>query len=171
MLSPFPKFSCPSGVSFVTNAIKQFKLHSFPPSDPWLLPHTSHALSNPIKRSRSVHSADSWRGHSSTRDIDIECRNQSGWFLSIVSCLPSSDHLVSSQSSRRSAVLAGQMFPGPVIRGQKGDRFQLNVVNNLDDSTMERSTSVVCLQRVSYCKKLTLLEALAWHFPERDELG
>jgi FtsP/CotA-like multicopper oxidase with cupredoxin domain len=41
------------------------------------------------------------------------------------------------------AVLAGGTFPGPVIRGCKGDRFQLNVINHLTDATMLRSTSIV----------------------------
>ncbi|KAF8237984.1 laccase 2 precursor [Tricholoma matsutake] len=47
----------------------------------------------------------------------------------------------------RSAVLAGgtpesASFPGPLIRGVKGDRFLLNVVDLLTDSTMLKSTSI-----------------------------
>lgn len=41
------------------------------------------------------------------------------------------------------AVLPGGTFPGPVIRGNKGDRFQINVVDHLTDATMLRSTSIV----------------------------
>jgi iron transport multicopper oxidase len=40
-------------------------------------------------------------------------------------------------------VLAGGMFPGPVVKGYKGDRFQINVVNLLNDDTMLKTTSVV----------------------------
>jgi iron transport multicopper oxidase len=42
-----------------------------------------------------------------------------------------------------SAVLAGGTFPGPVIRGVKGDRFKLNVIDRLKDARMLRSTSIV----------------------------
>jgi len=41
------------------------------------------------------------------------------------------------------AVLPGGTFPGPVIRGYKGDRFKINVINRLTDGTMLRSTSIV----------------------------
>ncbi|KAG6917345.1 hypothetical protein DXG01_002916 [Tephrocybe rancida] len=43
---------------------------------------------------------------------------------------------------KRSAVLAGGTFPGPVISGNKGDRFRLNVVNRLTDDSMAKSTSI-----------------------------
>ncbi|KAG5634298.1 Acyl-coenzyme A oxidase 2 [Sphagnurus paluster] len=47
----------------------------------------------------------------------------------------------------RSAVLAGSTvtnadFPGPLIVGKKGDRFQLNVIDSLTDNTMLKSTSI-----------------------------
>ncbi|KAF8076630.1 laccase [Lyophyllum atratum] len=47
----------------------------------------------------------------------------------------------------RSAVLAGSTetnvaFPGPLITGNKGDRFQLNVIDSLTDNTMLKSTSI-----------------------------
>jgi len=41
------------------------------------------------------------------------------------------------------AVLPGGTFPGPVIRGNKGDRFRLNVINHLTDATMLQSTTIV----------------------------
>ena len=41
------------------------------------------------------------------------------------------------------AVLPEGVFPGPVIRGNKGDRFQINVINELKDPSMLRSTSIV----------------------------
>ncbi|KAF8998386.1 laccase [Cyathus striatus] len=47
----------------------------------------------------------------------------------------------------RSAVLAGAAadsasFPGPVVTGNKGDHFQLNVIDSLTDTTMLRGTSI-----------------------------
>ncbi|GLB41415.1 putative multicopper oxidase family protein [Lyophyllum shimeji] len=42
----------------------------------------------------------------------------------------------------RSTVLADGIFPGPVIRGNKGDRFKINVLDRLTDPTMLRSTSI-----------------------------
>ncbi|KAH9946367.1 phenoloxidase [Epithele typhae] len=42
----------------------------------------------------------------------------------------------------RAAVLAGGTFPGALITGQKGDRFQINVINELTNHTMLKSTSI-----------------------------
>ncbi|KAG6844220.1 Acyl-coenzyme A oxidase 2 [Tephrocybe sp. NHM501043] len=47
----------------------------------------------------------------------------------------------------RSSVLAGNSatngsFPGPLITANKGDHFQINVINQLTDTTMETSTSI-----------------------------
>lgn len=42
----------------------------------------------------------------------------------------------------RSAVLANGLVPGPTIRGNKGDTFNLNVIDSLTDNTMLRSTSI-----------------------------
>ncbi|KAI0710384.1 Cupredoxin [Cerioporus squamosus] len=39
-------------------------------------------------------------------------------------------------------VLAGGSFPGPLIIGQKGDHFQINVVDQLTNHTMLKSTSI-----------------------------
>jgi hypothetical protein len=65
------------------------------------------------------------------------------------------------------AVLNGGVFPGPVIRGRKGDRFQLNLINELTDGTMLRSTSIVCPN--IYCLNSYLLStaALAWRLAAR----
>ncbi|TFY75864.1 hypothetical protein EWM64_g8147 [Hericium alpestre] len=41
-----------------------------------------------------------------------------------------------------STVVAGDTFPGPLIRGNKGDNFQINVHNNLTDTSMDLVTSV-----------------------------
>ncbi|KJA22015.1 multicopper oxidase [Hypholoma sublateritium FD-334 SS-4] len=55
--------------------------------------------------------------------------------------------VISPDGFSRSAVLAGAVsgaatFPGPLIVGQKGDTFNLNLVNNLDDTSMLVSTSI-----------------------------
>ncbi|KAF7358933.1 Laccase 4 [Mycena sanguinolenta] len=42
----------------------------------------------------------------------------------------------------RSTVLAGGTFPGPLIKGNKGDRFQINVQDKLTDRTMVTNTSI-----------------------------
>ncbi|KAK0229720.1 laccase 1 AVT [Armillaria nabsnona] len=42
----------------------------------------------------------------------------------------------------RSTVLAGGVFPGPLISGNKGDQFHINVINDLTDPTMVVSTSI-----------------------------
>ncbi|KAI0312273.1 multicopper redoxase [Amylostereum chailletii] len=42
----------------------------------------------------------------------------------------------------RSSVLAGGTFPGPVIRGTKGDRFLINVTDNLVDTNQDVVTTI-----------------------------
>ncbi|KAG6855929.1 hypothetical protein H0H87_009363 [Tephrocybe sp. NHM501043] len=42
----------------------------------------------------------------------------------------------------RPSVLADGTFPGPLIAGNKGDRFQLNVIDSLTDSRMLRATTI-----------------------------
>ena len=75
-----------------------------------------------------------------------------------------------------STVLAGGTFPGPVIRGFKGDQFLINVVNALTDDTMVRTTSVVRSPH-SYSMAVNLTKeklqqlALAWDIPEAVKLG
>ncbi|KAJ7474865.1 laccase 1 [Mycena latifolia] len=49
---------------------------------------------------------------------------------------------ISPDGFQRSAVLANGVFPGPLIAANKGDSFSLNVVNQLSDPTMLRSTSI-----------------------------
>jgi iron transport multicopper oxidase len=41
-----------------------------------------------------------------------------------------------------SAVLAGGVYPGPLIKGNKGDNFQINVIDNLTEGSMLKSTSI-----------------------------
>ncbi|KAG6809159.1 hypothetical protein H0H92_001364 [Tricholoma furcatifolium] len=50
--------------------------------------------------------------------------------------------VISPDGYARSAVLAGDTFPGPPITGLKGDRFVLNVVNGLTDGSMAKTTSI-----------------------------
>ncbi|KAI0730508.1 laccase C [Earliella scabrosa] len=42
----------------------------------------------------------------------------------------------------RDAVLAGNTFPGPLITGNKGDNFKINVVDQLTNETMLTATSI-----------------------------
>ncbi|KAJ7606635.1 laccase 1 precursor [Roridomyces roridus] len=49
---------------------------------------------------------------------------------------------ISPDGFQRSSVLANSVFPGPLITGTKGASFDLNVVNQLTDPTMLRSTSI-----------------------------
>ncbi|KIK54008.1 hypothetical protein GYMLUDRAFT_49075 [Collybiopsis luxurians FD-317 M1] len=42
----------------------------------------------------------------------------------------------------RSGVLAEGVFPGPLIKGNKGDNFQINVINELTNGTMLKTTSI-----------------------------
>nr|ABW75771.2 laccase [Cyathus bulleri] len=55
--------------------------------------------------------------------------------------------VISPDGFNRSAVLAGGTadnadFPGPLVTGNKGDHFQLNVIDSLTDTTMLRGTSI-----------------------------
>ncbi|KAF8260114.1 Cupredoxin, partial [Lactarius quietus] len=38
--------------------------------------------------------------------------------------------------------LAGGVFPGPIIRGKKGDTFSINVTDHLEDTSMDLATSI-----------------------------
>ncbi|KAG6813458.1 hypothetical protein H0H92_010792 [Tricholoma furcatifolium] len=42
----------------------------------------------------------------------------------------------------RVATLAGGDFPGPILSGEKGDCFSINVINNLTDNSMATTTSI-----------------------------
>ncbi|KAF9461170.1 laccase [Collybia nuda] len=59
-----------------------------------------------------------------------------------VADLEISNALVSPDGFERSATLAGGTFPGPVIVGNKGDKFALNIINSLTDSSMYLDTSI-----------------------------
>ncbi|KAJ7147572.1 yellow laccase [Mycena crocata] len=49
---------------------------------------------------------------------------------------------ISPDGFKRSSTLANSVFPGPLITSNKGDSFNLNVVNQLNDPTMLKSTSI-----------------------------
>ncbi|THU93994.1 laccase [Dendrothele bispora CBS 962.96] len=49
---------------------------------------------------------------------------------------------VSPDGFSRTAALAGGAVIGSVVTGNKGDNFQINVINELDDDTMLKSTSI-----------------------------
>ncbi|KIK92618.1 laccase [Paxillus rubicundulus Ve08.2h10] len=56
--------------------------------------------------------------------------------------LPIVNGVVSPDGFLKSAVLAGGTLPGPVIAGQKGDTFKINVTNYLTDDSMLTGTTV-----------------------------
>ncbi|KAG6810472.1 hypothetical protein H0H92_011707 [Tricholoma furcatifolium] len=59
-----------------------------------------------------------------------------------ISDLVISNEFISPDGFNRSTVLAGGTFPGVAIIGQKGDHFQLNVIDTLTDDSMVLSTSI-----------------------------
>ncbi|KAF8474377.1 laccase [Russula ochroleuca] len=56
--------------------------------------------------------------------------------------LPIVNEQVAPDGFSRPAALAGSTFPGPIISGTKGAEFSINVVDNLNDSSMDLGTSV-----------------------------
>ncbi|KAF9256758.1 hypothetical protein L218DRAFT_982113 [Marasmius fiardii PR-910] len=53
-----------------------------------------------------------------------------------------SNMAVNPDGFQRNAVVVNSSVVGPVITGQKGDTFKINVVNNLNDPEMERTTTI-----------------------------
>ncbi|THU99584.1 laccase lcc5 [Dendrothele bispora CBS 962.96] len=53
-----------------------------------------------------------------------------------------SNALVSPDGFNRTACLAGGTVIGTLVSGNKGDRFEINVINQLDDDTMLKTTSI-----------------------------
>nr|AAM66348.1 laccase 2 [Trametes sp. C30]AAM66349.1 laccase 2 [Trametes sp. C30] len=49
---------------------------------------------------------------------------------------------ISPDGFTRAAVVANNQFPGPLITGNKGDNFQINVIDNLSNDTMLTSTTI-----------------------------
>ncbi|KAH9963470.1 Cupredoxin, partial [Lactifluus volemus] len=56
--------------------------------------------------------------------------------------LPIVNENIAPDGYPRSTVLAGGTFPGPIIRGTKGAEFSINVVDQLEDASMDLGTSV-----------------------------
>ncbi|KAG2054190.1 laccase [Suillus hirtellus] len=52
------------------------------------------------------------------------------------------NNVIAPDGFERSATLVNGIFPGPLIAAQKGDNFSIQVVNELTDETMFKSTSV-----------------------------
>ncbi|KAG7096238.1 hypothetical protein E1B28_003687 [Marasmius oreades] len=65
-----------------------------------------------------------------------------GPIISPLTNLPIVNAQVSPDGFARSAVLAGGTFPGPVIAGRRDDIFSINVLDQLQDTSMLRSTSI-----------------------------
>ncbi|KAG1878718.1 laccase [Suillus tomentosus] len=59
-----------------------------------------------------------------------------------VTDLTIANRVIAPDGFKRSATLAGGIFPGPLIKAQKNDNFSINVVNQLQDKDMPLSTSV-----------------------------
>nr|WEX25378.1 laccase [Coriolopsis gallica] len=59
-----------------------------------------------------------------------------------VADLAISNGAVSPDGFSRQAILVNDVFPSPLITGNKGDRFQLNVIDNMTNHTMLKSTSI-----------------------------
>ncbi|OBZ74795.1 Laccase-2 [Grifola frondosa] len=59
-----------------------------------------------------------------------------------LSDLPIVNAVISPDGFPRAAVLAGGTFPGPLITGQKGDNFKINVIDELTNATMLKTTSI-----------------------------
>ncbi|KAJ7142656.1 laccase [Mycena epipterygia] len=49
---------------------------------------------------------------------------------------------ISPDGYSRSAVLADGLFPGPLVQGKKGDRFQLNIIDHLTEEDTLTGTSI-----------------------------
>lgn len=58
------------------------------------------------------------------------------------SLLPVVNRGIAPDGYRRAATLAGGTFPGPLITGKKGDRFAIDVRNDLRDKSMDLVTSI-----------------------------
>nr|QJT78376.1 laccase 1 [Trametes hirsuta] len=52
------------------------------------------------------------------------------------------DAAIAPDGFLRDAIVTNGVFPAPLIKGNKGDRFQLNVIDNLTNHTMLKSTSI-----------------------------
>lgn len=65
-----------------------------------------------------------------------------GWPIAEVYHLDIVNRDITPDGFTRQAVLAGGTFPGPLIKGFKGDNFRIHVHNYLTNSTMNKTTTV-----------------------------
>ncbi|KAF7798559.1 hypothetical protein EIP86_009781 [Pleurotus ostreatoroseus] len=63
--------------------------------------------------------------------------------LGSVTNLHISNAAVSPDGFSRDAVVVEGRFPSPIIKGNKGDNFKINVINELKDENLNTSTSIV----------------------------
>jgi iron transport multicopper oxidase len=57
--------------------------------------------------------------------------------------LPIQNKNIAPDGFKRPTTLANGEYPGPLIKGNKGDTFKINVENQLHDLSMLKSTSIV----------------------------
>lgn len=69
-------------------------------------------------------------------------RRSSANVLGPVTDLEVVNKVIAPDGYSRSTVLAGGTFPGPLIAAQKGDQFRINVINRLNDTSMNTTTSI-----------------------------
>ncbi|EMD32460.1 laccase [Gelatoporia subvermispora B] len=82
--------------------------------------------------------------YSNTRIVAVLLSITAGAFSAIgpVAQLEISNGAVSPDGISRQAVLAGGQFPGPLIQGNKGSNFLIDVIDNLTNHTMLKTTSI-----------------------------
>ncbi|KAJ8083663.1 hypothetical protein PM082_009539 [Marasmius tenuissimus] len=81
-------------------------------------------------------------------------------------------HIVNKDLSpdgfKRSTVLAGTSadkasFPGPIIKANKGDTFEINVIDELTDPSMDRSTSIASITSHFLLLIIDMFFSQHWH--------
>ncbi|KAJ8091002.1 hypothetical protein PM082_024926 [Marasmius tenuissimus] len=81
-------------------------------------------------------------------------------------------HIVNKNLSpdgfKRSTVLAGTSadkasFPGPIIKANKGDTFEINVIDELTDPSMDRGTSIASITSHPLLPVIDMLFSQHWH--------
>ncbi|KAF7795688.1 hypothetical protein EIP86_006853 [Pleurotus ostreatoroseus] len=75
---------------------------------------------------------------------------------------------VTTDGFSRQAVLAEGVFPGPLIAGNKGDNFQINVIDELTNATMLKTTTIVAF--VNQCP-IASGDSFLYNFEVPDQAG
>nr|CBV46340.1 laccase [Meripilus giganteus] len=80
----------------------------------------------------------------STLSVFVTLALSVGAFAAVgpVTDLPITNANISPDGFTRAAVLAGGTFPGPLVSGNKGDNFQINVIDQLTDADMLKTTTI-----------------------------